>query len=164
MARILIGNIKGPKGDTGAKGATGPQGPAGPQGPLPSLTNNALATTPGVSALDAVMGKTLNEKIGGVISDLVNDAVGYTAATTLYTADLANASGTIKIMVRNAIITIEIVSLTCTPDTPIYGIAGYVGSNKYFYDSDNTGLYIDKSQLYSKKANLGHVMWTFVIR
>lgn len=70
MARILIGNIKGPKGDTGAKGATGPQGPAGPQGPLPSLTNNALATTPGVSALDAVMGKTLNEKIGGVISDL----------------------------------------------------------------------------------------------
>lgn len=90
--------------------------------------------------------------------------MGYTAATTLYTADLANASGTIKIMVRNAIITIEIVSLTCTPDTPIYGIAGYVGANKYFYDTDNTGLYIDKSQLYSKKATLGHVMWTFVIR
>ncbi len=30
MSRILIGNIKGPKGDTGA---TGPQGPAGSQGP-----------------------------------------------------------------------------------------------------------------------------------
>lgn len=89
MARILIGNIKGPqgiqgpqgpkgatgaqgpqgpkgdtgsqgpKGDTGARGATGPQGP---QGPLPPLTNNALATTPGVSALDAVMGKTLADK------------------------------------------------------------------------------------------------------
>lgn len=35
----LIGNIKGPKGDTGAKGPTGPQGPkgatgaTGPQGP-----------------------------------------------------------------------------------------------------------------------------------
>ena len=70
MARILIGNIKGPKGDTGAKGATGPQGPAGPQGPLPPLTNNALATQAGVSALDAVMGKTLDEKIGKVNSDL----------------------------------------------------------------------------------------------
>jgi hypothetical protein len=96
--------------------------------------------------------------------DLANDAVGYTTATTLYTSDLANASGTIKIMVRNAVITIEIVSLNCTPDTPIYGIAGYVGSNKYFYDSDNTGLYIDKSQLYCKKTSLGHAMWTFVIR
>lgn len=70
MARILIGNIKGPKGDTGAKGATGPQGPAGPQGPLPPLTNNALATTPGVSALDAVMGKTLQKQIDDANSDL----------------------------------------------------------------------------------------------
>ena len=39
MAKILIGNIKGPKGDTGATGATGAQGPkgatgaTGPQGP-----------------------------------------------------------------------------------------------------------------------------------
>ena len=56
MARILIGNIKGPKGDTGARGATGPQGPAGPQGPLAPLTNNFLATVVGQSALDAVAG------------------------------------------------------------------------------------------------------------
>lgn len=70
MARIFIGNIKGPKGETGARGATGPQGATGATGPMPPLTNNALATTPGVSALDAVMGKTLDEKIGGVISDL----------------------------------------------------------------------------------------------
>lgn len=72
MARILIGNIKGPKGDTGARGATGPQGATGPTGPMPPLTNNALATTPGVSALDAVMGKTLDDKIGKVNSDLSN--------------------------------------------------------------------------------------------
>ena len=72
MARILIGNIKGPKGDTGARGATGPQGATGPTGPMPPLTNNALATTPGVSALDAVMGKTLDDKIGKVNSDLAN--------------------------------------------------------------------------------------------
>ena len=39
---------------------------------MPPLTNNALATTPGVSALDAVMGKTLDDKIGKVNSDLAN--------------------------------------------------------------------------------------------
>lgn len=42
MAKYLVGNIKGPKGDkgatgpqgaTGARGATGPQGPQGAQGP-----------------------------------------------------------------------------------------------------------------------------------
>ena len=82
MARIFIGNIKGPKGDTGARGATGPQGATGATGPMPPLTNNALATTPGVSALDAVMGKTLDEKIGGVISDLDNIT---SANTLLYT-------------------------------------------------------------------------------
>ena len=63
MARILIGNIKGPKGDTGAQGPQGATGPQGPQGPLPPLVNNALATEAGVSALDAVMGKTLQDQI-----------------------------------------------------------------------------------------------------
>lgn len=33
MARILIGNVKGPKGDTGATGPQGVQGPQGPTGP-----------------------------------------------------------------------------------------------------------------------------------
>ena len=33
MARVLIGNFKGPKGDKGATGATGATGPRGPQGP-----------------------------------------------------------------------------------------------------------------------------------
>lgn len=32
MARLLIGNIKGPKGDKGDTGATGPQGKQGKQG------------------------------------------------------------------------------------------------------------------------------------
>lgn len=63
MARILIGNIKGPKGDTGPQGPQGATGPQGPQGPLPPLTNNALATEAGVSALDAAMGKTLQDQI-----------------------------------------------------------------------------------------------------
>ena len=63
MAKILIGNIKGPKGDTGPQGVQGPVGPQGPQGPLPPLVNNALATEAGVSALDAAMGKTLQDEI-----------------------------------------------------------------------------------------------------
>ena len=32
MARILIGNIKGPQGNDGAPGVVGPEGPPGPQG------------------------------------------------------------------------------------------------------------------------------------
>ncbi len=33
MARVLIGNFKGPKGDTGQQGVRGPEGPTGPVGP-----------------------------------------------------------------------------------------------------------------------------------
>ena len=72
MARILIGNIKGPKGDTGPQGEQGPVGPQGPQGPLPPLVNNALSTEAGVAALDAVMGKTLQDQITQVNSDIQN--------------------------------------------------------------------------------------------
>lgn len=70
MARIKIGNIKGPKGDTGARGATGPAGPIGPQGPLPPLTNNFLATVAGQSALDAAAGKILKDQLDQQNSDL----------------------------------------------------------------------------------------------
>ena len=72
MARILIGNIKGPKGDTGPQGLQGIQGIQGPQGPMPPLTNNFLATTPGQSALDAVAGKTLKDDVTKLYSDLEN--------------------------------------------------------------------------------------------
>lgn len=70
MARILIGNIKGPQGPQGPQGEQGPVGPQGPQGPLPPLVNNALATEAGVAALDAVMGKTLQEQITNNKNDI----------------------------------------------------------------------------------------------
>lgn len=70
MARILIGNIKGPKGDQGIQGPQGKQGIQGPQGPLPPLVNNALSTESGVAALDSAMGKTLKDLIDNVNSDL----------------------------------------------------------------------------------------------
>ena len=90
MARILIGNIKGPqgiqgekgdKGDTGPqgiqgiqgpqgdegpqgpRGETGPQGAQGIQGPLPPLIDNYLATESGKAALDAIVGKLLDERL-----------------------------------------------------------------------------------------------------
>ncbi len=90
MARILIGNIKGPQGPQGIqgetgpqglqgiqgetgpqgpqgiqgeKGDTGPQGPQGIQGPLPPLIDNYLATESGKAALDAIVGKLLDERL-----------------------------------------------------------------------------------------------------
>ena len=63
MPRILIGNIKGPQGAQGIQGPQGPVGPQGPQGPMPELINNALATQAGVAALDAAMGKFLQDQI-----------------------------------------------------------------------------------------------------
>ena len=89
MARILIGNIKGPKGDTGAQGPQGATGPQGPQGPLPPLVNNALATEAGVAALDAVMGKTLQDQITGNKNDITE--LNSNLATAIYSSDLMAA-------------------------------------------------------------------------
>lgn len=89
MARILIGNIKGPKGDTGAQGPQGATGPQGPQGPLPPLVNNALATEAGVSALDAAMGKTLQEQITDNKDDITQ--LYSNLATAIYSSDLMAA-------------------------------------------------------------------------
>ena len=47
MARILIGNIKGPQGEQGPQGIQGPVGPQGPKGdtgPMPTLINNGTTT------------------------------------------------------------------------------------------------------------------------
>ena len=72
MARMLIGNIKGPQGPQGIQGIQGPVGPQGPQGPLPPLINNFMATEAGVGALDAVAGAALKAQIDGVNGDLPN--------------------------------------------------------------------------------------------
>lgn len=86
MARILIGNIKGPKGDTGPQGKqgpTGPQGPKGDTGPMPALINNAATTSAGVGALDAAMGKTLSDQIAVLNNKLINDS-GLSLADGIY--------------------------------------------------------------------------------
>lgn len=69
--------IQGDKGDTGAAGPQGPKGdkgdigPQGPNGNTPVLAANLTTTTAGM-ALDATMGKLLNDKtneISSVLSD-----------------------------------------------------------------------------------------------
>lgn len=94
MARILIGNIKGPqgiqgpkgdagpqgiqgpKGDTGPQGAkgevgpagpTGPQGPQGIQGPMSPLIANFLMQEQGKAALDAYMGYLIQQKLDELV-------------------------------------------------------------------------------------------------
>lgn len=54
---------QGPQGIQGEKGDTGPQGPQGIQGPLPPLIANYLATESGKAALDAIVGKLLDERL-----------------------------------------------------------------------------------------------------
>ena len=107
MARILIGNIKGPQGPQGIqgetgpqglqgiqgetgpqgpqgiqgeKGDTGPQGPQGIQGPLPPLIANYLATESGKAALDAIVGKLLDERLTAAEKSLtqLNSDLKYT--------------------------------------------------------------------------------------
>ena len=91
MAKILIGNIKGPQGPQGPQGEQGPVGPQGPQGPLPPLVNNALATEAGVAALDAVMGKTLQEQITNNKNDITE--LNSNIAKATYAADLKGNFG-----------------------------------------------------------------------
>ncbi len=58
--------VQGPKGEKGDKGDIGPQGPIGA---TPALATN-LTTTVAGSALDATMGKVLNDKTGIISSNL----------------------------------------------------------------------------------------------
>lgn len=98
MARILIGNIKGPKGDTGLQGIQGEIGPVGPQGPLPTLVNNALATTPGVAALDAAMGKTLQDQLNTTNSNLAKLVFSGQANSVDFSVGTTNGNPSITII------------------------------------------------------------------
>ena len=101
MAKILIGNVKGPKGDpgeTGATGATGAQGPAGatgatgPQGPQGERGPEGATGSPGVRGSQiytgvGVTGTSSTASIfadSGVTSALVNDIYINTSDGNLY--------------------------------------------------------------------------------
>lgn len=143
MARILIGNIKGPQGPQGIqgetgpqglqgiqgetgpqgtqgiqgeKGDTGPQGPQGIQGPLPPLIANYLATESGKAALDAIVGKLLDERLTAAEKSLtqLNSEKPFIANVTASYS--VNAGATVD------------VSVTCTRSgSAELGIVGFSG-------------------------------------
>ena len=86
MGRLLIGNIKGPQGAQGIQGPQGPVGATGPQGPMPDLINNALTTEAGVAALDAAMGKTLQDQITQLNGDIYDNV--YITPTDINNAEI----------------------------------------------------------------------------
>lgn len=81
MAKVLIGNVKGPKGDTGPQGPQGEQGPKGetgaqgPQGPAgetgPQGVPGAAATIIGATAsVDDTSGTPkVSVELGGTAQD-----------------------------------------------------------------------------------------------
>lgn len=78
MARILIGNIKGPQGIPGQDGAVGPVGPAGPPGPMGAVDNTTpIEFTEAAQRENLVSGDAINVLFGkikkwyGDFSDMV---------------------------------------------------------------------------------------------
>lgn len=98
-----IQGIQGPRGATGATGpkgdtgATGPIGPQGPQGPLPPLVANYLASEAGTGALDAYMGKLIDQRLTDLMNkytqlngDKVNLRPGYSQFELWYNREFPN--------------------------------------------------------------------------
>ena len=95
MARLLIGNIKGPKGDKGEKGDMGTQGPTGPTG-----SPGAKGATGTRGSMwyrgTAITGTSTTAKVfsgSGITSALVNDMYLNTSTSNVYQcAKSGNAS------------------------------------------------------------------------
>ena len=139
MARILIGNIKGPQGPQGIqgetgpqglqgiqgetgpqgtqgiqgeKGDTGPQGPQGIQGPLPPLIANYLATESGKAALDAIVGKLMDERLTAAeksLTQLNSDKLDRKTKGTYTNEDINGAFGYITTGKKEILIFIPMV-------------------------------------------------------
>lgn len=80
MAKILIGNIKGPKGDQGIQGKQGIQGIPGPVGPTGTVDENTPITfTEPISRSDIISGESISTLFGKIqkwFSDLSSGAAG----------------------------------------------------------------------------------------
>lgn len=127
MSRILIGNIKGPQGAQGIQGPQGPVGPQGPQGLMPELINNALATDAGVAALDAVMGKTLQDQIDQTNSNL-NDV---TTGTITLTGGVFKDGSTCNYVKKGNMVCIALKGTIVSDNTTTYnGIMIAMGAPK----------------------------------
>lgn len=89
MSKTLIGNIKGPKGDTGEKGATGDKGATGATGTRGSRWSEGTAIT-GTSTTAAVFSET------GITDALVNDYYLNTSTGNVYRCTISGNASTAK--------------------------------------------------------------------
>ena len=97
-------------------------------------------------------------------NDVYGSNVGYYAEKQYTINDMQNVTnGTIKIINRNGVVSICINNLVCEPDTAILDINPHVGNNFYLYDKSGTGLYIDKSMLYTTKQNIEFMVLSFCL-
>ena len=105
---------------------------------------------------------TISQKIQHSIS---GSLIGYYASRTFETDELTNVSqGQIIVSITNGVTMIYFVNVKCTPKTKIVNIAGYLGGvRKYYYDSNNTGIYIDDSWIYCNVAEPGYRILTIVM-
>lgn len=98
MAKVKLGNVKGPKGDQGGTGATGPQGPQGPTGPTgPKGATGARGSqwytgtaVTGTSTTPAVFPGT------GIAAALVGDIYLNTSTGNVYHCTTAGAAAVAK--------------------------------------------------------------------
>ena len=82
MARVLIGNIKGPQGDKGDPGRPGPEGPPGPTGQVDSST--PIEFTEAESDINIASGESLKVLFGKLlktIKTLKTGLIGKAAST-----------------------------------------------------------------------------------
>lgn len=139
MIEILIGNIKGPQGNQGPQGPQGKQGLQGPQGPMPPLVNNGTTTTAGVAALDARMGKTLNDKITAITT---NETDSYKAISLF--AEWNLDVGKSKVLTSNITEYEKLIFLFGSPANCTYG---YMAIPVYPWGLSKTGFGIVQPNL-----------------
>lgn len=104
MAKVLIGNFKGPKGDTGSKGETGATGAQGPKGEAGAAGAKGATGATGQRGSawykgTAITGTSTTATIfssSGVASALVNDMYLNVSTYNVYQCTVAGAASTAK--------------------------------------------------------------------
>lgn len=139
MARRLIGNIKGPKGDPGVQGPTGPKGATGAQGPTGAVdASTAITFTEASADTDINSGDALNTMFGKLRKNIKTLRSGLGTLSALKTTVKTNAVAAInelKDLITS--LTTDVSTLnsktigTDTAATNIVLSSGWSGSAKY---------------------------------
>lgn len=96
--------------------------------------------------------------------DVSGDVVGYHAKDTFGPDDMLNVTeGSIEVTSRNGIITMCVANLSCNADSPLLDVSTIVGEGYSISDKGGTGFYIADSVLYSTKATIDNLVFTFAL-